>query len=187
MFTNKTKWIWILGFLAFIALLIFIYYMTRPPQVNITVQCPETLKNDIVPSDVGALVGMTKKIKFRNGSKPKKINKGEVYLLRNASHDKNIFKIGFTKRDSDTRSEELSQPTGVPDKFLIAGSWEVSDCTLAEKRIHEKLDEYRVNPKREFFKIDYALAMKEISAIVNNVNTNKRIPKLKRKNFELTA
>jgi hypothetical protein len=80
---------------------------------------------------------------------------GYIYVMRSAAHDKDIFKIGLTTRGSDVRSDELSRATGSPDKFLVAQDWKVSDCALAEKLIHERLDQYRINPKREFFQAPY--------------------------------
>lgn len=98
---------------------------------------------------------------------------GSIYIMRNASHAIDIFKIGLTTRDSKTRAKELSSTTGTPDKFLIANEWKVIDCVLAEKLIHQKLDDYRVNEKREFFKLDYQIAVKTIIEVVKFVNEKK--------------
>jgi hypothetical protein len=98
---------------------------------------------------------------------------GSIYIMRNASHAIDLFKIGLTTRDSKSRAKELSSTTGTPDKFLIANEWEVVDCILAEKLIHQRLDEYRVNDKREFFKLDYKLAMQTITEVVKFINERK--------------
>lgn len=82
-------------------------------------------------------------------------NRGYIYVLRSAAHEKDIFKVGLTTRLSEVRSNELSRNTGSPDKFLVVQEWEVSDCKVAEKLIHERLEKYRINPKREFFKAPY--------------------------------
>lgn len=95
---------------------------------------------------------------------------GYIYVMRSAAHDKDIFKIGATKRSSEIRSDELSRTTGSPDKFLVAEEWQVKDCFLAEKLIHEKLKEYRINPSREFFKIPYSEIIKEIENVIKELN-----------------
>lgn len=98
-------------------------------------------------------------------------NSGFIYLMRNASHDLNLFKIGLTTKTVEERARQLSG-TSSPDKFLIIHRWQVSDCILAEKIIHESLDEFRVNSNREFFKIDIEKAILVISPIIQKVNNN---------------
>jgi len=80
-------------------------------------------------------------------------NGGYIYVMRSAAHKKDIFKIGLTKRSPEVRSRELSYSTSSPDHFLVVEEWYVNDCILAEKLIHDKLKDYRVNPKREYFKV----------------------------------
>lgn len=82
-------------------------------------------------------------------------NRGYVYVMRSAAHDKDIYKIGMTRRTTDVRSDEISRHTGVPDKYLVIQDWEFNDCVKAEALIHEKLDRYRLSPNREFFKVKY--------------------------------
>jgi len=79
---------------------------------------------------------------------------------------KDIFKIGLTKRFSELRSDEFSRATGSPDKFLVVEDWYVTNCIAAEKEIHEKLSKYRVNPTREFFKAPYHIMRKEFFEII---------------------
>lgn len=100
-----------------------------------------------------------------------KDNKGYIYLMRNASHEINIFKIGLTRTSTNERARQLSATTSTPDKFLIAHEWFVEDCVLAEKIIHSKLDEYRINSSREYFKIDFGLVMTIISDITNQMKS----------------
>lgn len=98
-------------------------------------------------------------------------NKGYIYLLRNASHELDLFKIGLTTKTVEERAKQLSG-TPSPDKFLIINRWEVKDCVLAEKLIHEKLDDYRLNPRREFFKIPLEKAIEVIIPIIKDINEN---------------
>lgn len=101
----------------------------------------------------------------------RKINQGYIYVMRSAAHDKDIFKIGLTRRSTDIRSEELSRTTGSPDKFLVVQEWEVSDCIEAEKVIHEKLSQYRINPNREFFKAPYKHIFSVIDSIIDQLES----------------
>jgi hypothetical protein len=105
--------------------------------------------------------------KHKTGSQ----NKGYIYLLRNAAHELDIFKIGLTTKTVEERAKQLSG-TSSPDKFLIVNRWIVNDCVLAEKLIHDKLEGYRFNSNREFFKIKLEDAIKEIIPIIDELNNN---------------
>ncbi len=94
---------------------------------------------------------------------------GFIYILRNPTMDKNIFKIGLTKNEVHERVEQLSK-TSVPDKFYKSQEWNVKDCKRAESEIHKILTEYRVDPRREFFKIEYDKAIKVIKEVVDKIN-----------------
>lgn len=95
------------------------------------------------------------------------LDRGFIYVMRSAAHAKDIFKIGSTRRTPDSRSDELSYTTGSPDKFLVVQEWEVSDCVKAELLIHQALEQYRINPGREFFKASYKVINKVIEEVVN--------------------
>jgi len=99
------------------------------------------------------------------------INAGYIYLLRDPAHELDLFKIGLTTKTVEERAKQLSG-THSPDKFVIINRWQVADCVLAEKLIHQKLDNYRINPKREFFKISLEDAIKKISPIIDQINKN---------------
>jgi len=92
-------------------------------------------------------------------------NEGYIYVMRSAAHEKDVFKVGLTRRTPEERANELSRSTSSPDKFLVVQEWDVDDCVLAEKLIHDKLNEFRVNPKREYFKAPY----KEIFKVIDKV------------------
>lgn len=112
-------------------------------------------------------------IKITNNIKPlvNTKNNGYIYIMRNASHDKDIFKVGLTRRETETRAKELYS-TGVPDKYLVAEEFMTADCVLAEMLIHRKLEKYRLNDKREFFKTQYSIIRKVVDEIVNEVNNS---------------
>jgi hypothetical protein len=96
-------------------------------------------------------------------------NSGFIYILRNASLGKNIFKIGLTRNNVDERVDQLSN-TSVPDKFLKCQEWNVRDCVKAEKEIHTKLMKYRVDPRREFFCVEYEEAIGIIKEVIDKIN-----------------
>jgi hypothetical protein len=86
-------------------------------------------------------------------------NSGYIYVLRNPTMEKNIFKIGLTRNMVADRAAQLSK-TSVPDKFYKSQEWNVKDCVRAEEEIHSRLNSFRVDPRREFFKIEYDLCNK---------------------------
>lgn len=96
-------------------------------------------------------------------------NVGYIYILRNPIMGKNIFKIGLTRNDVDYRVDQLSK-TSVPDKFYKAQEWIVKDCVIAEKQIHETLNDYRVDPRREFFEVPYDKAVEVITNTIKKIN-----------------
>lgn len=106
------------------------------------------------------------KITFTNSVSQKK---GYIYILRNAAHDLDVFKIGLTTKPVEVRAKQLSG-TSSPDHFLIVNRWHVQDCNLAENLIHEKLKSFRFNTNREFFKIKLEDAIKEIIPIIEEIN-----------------
>ena len=80
---------------------------------------------------------------------------GWVYCIENPSlHDVDgapLYKVGFTRRESvEIRMDELYRGSGVPTPFhLVSKRWV---DIKKEKLIHKVLDDYRVNPNREFFR-----------------------------------
>ncbi len=85
---------------------------------------------------------------------PAEASNGYVYILINASLQKNFLKIGQTTKYSEERANELSRGSGVVAPFMVAYDWEVSNCLQVEKIVHGQLAEFRVNGSREFFSID---------------------------------
>ncbi len=75
--------------------------------------------------------------------------KGYVYILSNVSMP-GIVKIGKTTRPVGVRANELYQ-TGVPTPFKVEYQVYSPDCGELEYVMHNKLNEFRLNPAREFF------------------------------------
>lgn len=76
-----------------------------------------------------------------------------IYLLTNEAMP-NLVKIGFTDSDVEARMTDLSRATGVPLAFECYFAAEVADATKLEKTLHQLFAETRVNPRREFFRVD---------------------------------
>jgi hypothetical protein len=76
----------------------------------------------------------------------------ELYVLSNPSFP-NLYKVGWTEGDAEVRAEQLFT-TGVPTPFHVERRWKLNNARGFEKHIHSLLDEYRNNPRREFFVID---------------------------------
>lgn len=76
-----------------------------------------------------------------------------IYVLTNEAMP-GIVKVGLTTDSVESRITQLSSHTGVPLPFECYFAAEVTDCVKLEKTLHQLFSENRVNPKREFFKID---------------------------------
>ncbi len=78
---------------------------------------------------------------------------GIVYVLSNKSMP-GMVKIGITnKLDMRDRLSGLFS-TGVPLPFKCELAFEVDDEAAVERALHDVLDRQRVNPNREFFKVE---------------------------------
>jgi hypothetical protein len=96
-------------------------------------------------------------------------NAGFIYILRNPTMEADIFKIGLTRNSEDERAQQLSK-TSVPDKFYKSQEWNVKDCVRAEKEIHAELNDFRIDPRREFFKVQYDKAIATIKNVIDRIN-----------------
>lgn len=104
-----------------------------------------------------------------NGSKSRA---GHIYILQNDSHDNLVLKIGLTRGKPEVRAKQLYWgSSGVPEHFDIAVAYSVGDCVDAERKIHERLDAYRINPKREFFRVDPRVAQTIVVDTCKKVNS----------------
>ena len=74
-----------------------------------------------------------------------------VYVLINPSIP-DIVKIGMTT-DLTTRMRSLYN-SSVPVPFECYFACTVNDMSFVEKQLHDGFDDFRVNPKREFFRVD---------------------------------
>jgi hypothetical protein len=77
-----------------------------------------------------------------------------------------VVKIGSTERRVEDRVSELSSHTGVGMPYKAEASFPVADPLSTERNIHSKLDAFRVNQNREFFRISVAEAVATIRAVL---------------------
>lgn len=76
-----------------------------------------------------------------------------IYVLTNESMP-GLVKIGKTTDSVEARLNNLNCHTGVPLPFECHFAAVVGNCTKLEQKLHQLFAEHRINPKREFFKID---------------------------------
>ena len=75
-----------------------------------------------------------------------------IYILTNEAMP-DLIKIGMTD-NLDRRVRELSRASGVPLPFEVYYACEVERMTDVEPALHDAFLDFRVNPKREFFKMN---------------------------------
>lgn len=97
-----------------------------------------------------------------------------VYILTNPTM-RDLVKIGFTCDSIEKRMRELSNHAGVPVPFECAYCCEVAEGEGAEteKLIHDAFNDHRINPRREFFRINpervkSALKLREVRDVTPN-------------------
>ena len=95
------------------------------------------------------------KEKIKNEFKDSMVGKnvGFIYILGNKAME-GLYKIGSSgRKDLDKRIKELYS-TNVPFPFDCVFACEVENYEEVEKAIHTAFGDRRVNPNREFFRID---------------------------------
>lgn len=90
----------------------------------------------------------------RNTEQQQVERSGWVYVISNQkSFGKDIYKIGMTQRKNPaTRIKELSDAS-VPFDFELNILVETQNPKKLESYLHKQLNQYRMNPRKEFFKV----------------------------------
>ncbi|CAN7335857.1 GIY-YIG nuclease family protein [Massilia sp. LjRoot122] len=83
---------------------------------------------------------------------------GYLYILSNPALSSDVFKIGLTEALPEERAAELSRQSAIPLQFTLEWHIPVENVVVAERRVHLLLDERRVNPAKEFFRLPLAEA-----------------------------
>jgi len=105
------------------------------------------------------------KVTYYTSRKKRNNIKGEgkewVYVLSNETMP-NVLKIGYTKNTPEERAKQLSNSTGVAIPFKVEWAYKCHNGEQLEYEVHKKLEEYRINHKREFFEVELDFAKKII-------------------------
>jgi hypothetical protein len=112
---------------------------------------------------------------------------GFVYVMSNPAM-KGLVKIGLSRKTSQARAKDL-KTTGVPDDFIVVYDELVTDCDHVETRLHQRFNDYRYQPNREFFEIPIREAIRGLieeseGFIVPRIGANSGVeilPDLKKK------
>ena len=75
-----------------------------------------------------------------------------VYVLQNEAMP-GLIKIGITHNEQVDKRLQTLYTTGVPLPFECIWAGEVDNCAEIESLIHNAFSDFRINPKREFFKL----------------------------------
>jgi T5orf172 domain len=96
---------------------------------------------------------------------------GWIYIMRSGSHYADLYKVGLTRRSSETRAIELSGASGVPTGFEVLAQWDVGDCSRVEREVHRRLSRLRVNKRREFFRGNLERIVEVIGQAVREIGS----------------
>lgn len=127
---------------------------------------------------------MSKDIKFiknntnlisRNIVNTKKRNElGWIYIVSNVSLA-GMVKIGQTSNPVEERVQELSQSTSIPTPFKIEAQFIVERPKDTELKIHRYLRKFRINSRKEFFRINLDKAIESCNFCIygtsNDIDT----------------
>lgn len=86
-----------------------------------------------------------------------------VYILTNEAMP-GLIKIGMTASDSvEARLRQLNAFSGAPLPFECHYAARVDDCRRVEAILHQLFSEHRLNPRREFFRMEPEKAVLALS------------------------
>jgi len=80
---------------------------------------------------------------------------GLIYIAQNARDGENVFKVGKTERDIESRMTELTSSTSNLGSYKALSYFVVSNIDEAEYKCHTRLSQYRIQNNREFFEIKH--------------------------------
>lgn len=91
-----------------------------------------------------------------------------IYILSNPSLP-GLLKIGYTSKNPMERKKELDKATGVPVPFVLEFTKKCINGQQLERAVHNYLECYRVNNRKEFFEISLKDAKTTIDSIYNQL------------------
>ena len=94
---------------------------------------------------------------------------GWIYIL-STREIPDLLKIGMTTRSVEVRATEINGATGVAIPFGVRRCWRITAPAMAERRVHNALKEFRLRGDREFFRLSFVDACKEIESMIHDGN-----------------
>ena len=94
---------------------------------------------------------------------------GWIYILSTREFP-DLLKIGMTTRSVEERAKEINGATGVAIPFGVRRCWRVTTPVVAERKVHIALREFRLRGDREFFRLSFVDACKEIESVIRDCN-----------------
>lgn len=92
---------------------------------------------------------------------------GWVYLATN-DFMPGLVKVGATRKHPLQRAKELSAGTGVPAEMRLAYYHDFADAFEAERLVHERFEQARVNEAREFFRVELGEVIAYVAGLCNS-------------------
>jgi len=86
---------------------------------------------------------------------------GFLYLLSSRAN-KQLLKIGQTRREIVKRVDEINRATGLVEPLSVRHLWRVRDPVRAERDVHQLLAQHRIRVDREFFLMEFRDAVRII-------------------------
>jgi len=91
------------------------------------------------------------------------MERGFVYILNNAAYE-GVVKIGCTEKSPEERARQLSG-TGVLFPFVVVHAVKLFYFEEAEREVHRRLEPFRCNRRREFFRISVRDAIRVVEEV----------------------
>lgn len=79
-----------------------------------------------------------------------------------------MLKVGYTKQSPYDRMKDL-YTSGVPTPFVLENYYFVEDACMCEELIHIRMNRFRVNDDREFFKTDVEKARRVVEQAIDDM------------------
>lgn len=95
---------------------------------------------------------------------------GYMYILECRTQP-GIYKIGCTERTPADRVKEINAATGVIIPWVLVKAFPCMVPRSVEKLVHERLAEYRVDPKKEGFTVTPEFAENTILSVIEETHT----------------
>ena len=92
---------------------------------------------------------------------------GWIYAARNDSFVDPVFKVGLSSRPPTVRVAELSTSTSVYRNFELVYFVHVRDRDSAEGQAHLALQDFRINPRKEFFQAPLPIIVQVLDRVAS--------------------